>query len=147
MITKNKSLIPLALNSILGSYKFSLQANVDHRGNCIAFIILLLLIAVGKYSIAMIMILRDVISVTYSSTIYVYIYIYIYILLYKLIVDCVWADRGGLKSINYHGTRTFACPMAYSSKKNAPQPIGLTIRSSWWPQIWFGCLHELCIYI
>ena len=37
IITKNRSLITLDMNIILGPYKFSLEATVDHHGNSIHF--------------------------------------------------------------------------------------------------------------
>ena len=93
--TKNKSLIPLDLNIIIGSYKFSLQPTIDHHGNSIHC---------GHYTASVNCCGKtfycndgritecNTIDTRNSST--------VYILLYKLIVDCPWPDRGGWESIH-----------------------------------------------
>ena len=67
-VTKNRGPIPLDLDFILGPSKFNLQANVGHHGySSTVVIILLLSIVVKKHSIAIVIQLRNVISVIHVT--------------------------------------------------------------------------------
>ena len=132
IVTKNRSLMPLDLNIILGPYNFILQATVDiHERACTVVIILLLSFAVEiiywydyrpyyacnrffpQLSVLMIspsvIGLRNAISITHPT-------LQVYIILYILIVECLWSDRGGWEFINSHGAGTFVCPIKYRSR-------------------------------
>ena len=107
-------------------------------------IILLLSIAVEKYSIVMMMWLQNAIPLIHIIH---QLYIYIYILMCKLIVECPWPDRGGWESYNSHGAGTFVYPFNYRSRNRHRNLWDGQCVSSWWPPDWFGYLHGVKIDI
>ena len=156
------SLIPLDLNIILGPYKFSLQATVDHEKcmQCGHYTCLCQLLWKESYCKSERGTQCDIIN-TLNSSIYIYIYtyiytyihthtyiyIYIYMLLFKLIVGYPLPDRGGWEFIYPHGAGTFVYPINYRSRNRYRNLWGRQYISPWWPLDWFGYLHELCIEI
>ena len=71
--------------------------------------------------------------------------VYIYILLYKLIVECPWPDRGGWESFYSRGAGTFVYPFNYRSRNMHLILWDRQRVSSWRPLDRFGYLHELYI--
>ena len=128
------------LNSILGPYKFSLRATLNHHGNSIHCDLNTSAVnCCGKHLFC-----NDN-RITEFNTIDTTDSLTVYILLYKLIVKCPWPDRGGWESLNSHGAGTFVYTFNYRSRNKHYNLWDRQCVSCWWPLDWFGYTHELYI--
>ena len=124
-VTKNRSVIPLVLNIMPGPYKFKLWVIVDHSVNC------------GHYT-ASINCCRETFycndtRITKSNINDIHNPSPAYILLYKLVVECLWPDRGGWILIQSHGAGTVVCPL-HTGRGTGNEACGWgRVVCLWWP--------------